>query len=212
MSSESKRWKRYVRDSHVRNFGGLDLCIFPVEDPLYDEAVFDGLGAALRLIYKVQPWRARMLPRHIKRILSVYPLRAEYVRAIDACVIGHKLVIEGPTERVAETIIHEFTHARIENCGIEYTKATRERIEYLCRKAALNFGRAAVSAPRLTRGQVPHVDPWWTEEHRVQDIVDQLRELRAPEWLITAALAIYRTKRRFLRRKRDASGASRSEV
>lgn len=201
MRRELKRWQRYVDRSLVRSVGGLELCVYPSGDPQRDETVFNGLTAALRFIHEVQPWRTHMLSRHLKRILSVYPLGAEYVSSIDACVIGYKALEEGRVEYVAEAIIHELTHARIEHCGIEYTEANRARIEHLCTKAELNFERAAASAPRLARGQVPALDPWWTEEHRVQRIVDQLRELGVPEWIVTAALTVYQAKRRILKRK-----------
>lgn len=141
-----------------------------------------------------------MLPRHIKRILSVYPRGAEYVPSIKACVIGYKFVEEGSIQQVAEAIIHEFTHARIETYGIEYTEATRARIEHLCLKSELNFARAATSAARLTRGQVPVSDPWWTEELRARRIQEQLRELGVPEWIISAAVFVYRAKSRLANR------------
>lgn len=199
MSRGSKRWQDYVRRARIREFGGIELCVYSFGDPERDEVVFHGLTLALRLISEVQPWRRHMLPRHIRRILSVYPLGAEYVHSIEACVIGYKSLEEGRIRHVAEAIIHELTHARIENCGIAYTNATRARIEQLCFKAELNFMQAVASAPRLTRGQLPALDPWWTEEHRVQGIVDQLRELGAPRFVISAALVVYRTKRRLFR-------------
>lgn len=198
MSRGHERWRSYVQRAQVRRFGGIDLCVYSLGDARRDEAIFEGLTAALRLIHAVQPWRAHMLPRHLERVLVVHPLGAEYVHSIRACAVGYRDVEEGSIPEVAESIVHELTHARIENCGIEYTEANRARIEHICTKAQFNFTRAAASAPRLTRGQMPALDPWWTEEHRVQRIVDQLRELRVPEWMVSAVLAVYRLRRRIM--------------
>lgn len=196
MNDLSKQWQEYVRTSHSRCYDGIEICVYPSMGRNREEAIFTGLAAALRLIHDVQPWRTPMLRRHLARILCVYPLGAEYVPSIEACVIGYQVVEKGRIEQVAEAIVHELTHARIEHCGIEYTDTTRARIEHLCRKAELNFTRAVMSAPRLTRGEVPPLEPWWTEQHRVQRILDQLRELGLPQWLLSVAAVLYRVKSR----------------
>lgn len=197
MSRGHKRWRRYVDGAVVRRVGGIELRVYPSGDARWVESIFEGLADALRLIHEVQPWRRHMLSRHLDCVLVVYPLGAEHVPSIRACVIGYRSVEEGRIQDVADSIIHELTHARIEDFGIEYIEANCARIEHICTKAQFNFARAAASAPRLTRGEMPALDPWWTEEHRVQRIVDQLRELGVPEWMVSAVLAAYRVRRRF---------------
>jgi hypothetical protein len=211
VSRASKRWEDFVRRAEVRHYGGIDLCIdSPFGDRERDELLFQNLEKAVCLVYEVQPWRSLMVPRHLQRILSVYPLGAEYVASIEACVVGYEWLEAGNIEEVAKSIIHELTHARIEHCGIPYTEDLRARIEYLCLKAELNFALAAEGAARLTRGQMPVIEPWWTEEHRVKRHVEQLRALGAPEWLISAALLVYRIRRWSRRGKKDSLDRSSS--
>lgn len=196
----SWEWDLWLRKSQLRMSGSIELRVYSLGSPAQDQVVFARLDEAIKLICRVQSWREQMLPRHIKRLMCVYPLGAEYVPAIDACAVGYHTVERGSAQSVAEAIIHELTHARLENCGFEYTVETQPRIEHLCVKSELNFRRAAASMPRLIRREVPVLDPWWTPERRVQHILQQLRELGSPEWLVSAAFALYRARRWFRNR------------
>jgi hypothetical protein len=84
----------------------------------------------------------------LKRIwvtLLFYGL-GQYKHSLKACILDERYVADSATtvERIATTIVHEATHARLERCGIEYKQELRTRIEAIC------FRRELAFAARLT--------------------------------------------------------------
>ncbi|MDH2357807.1 hypothetical protein QCM77_45455 [Bradyrhizobium sp. SSUT18] len=76
---------------------------------------------------------------------------AHYDPLLSACVIDERFVLPETTtlERIASTIVHEATHARLDRWGINYDdERARSRIEAICLRRELNFvGKFAHSEP-----------------------------------------------------------------
>lgn len=98
---------------------------------------------ALRLIKSHDTLNYSRVIRNLERIW-VYLLPgdlAHYDVSLKACVFDERYVLLETTtpERIASTIIHEATHARLEAWGIGYDENKRARIEAICLRRELNF-------------------------------------------------------------------------
>jgi hypothetical protein len=132
---------------------------------------------------------------------------AHYDRSLNACVLDERFVLHESTtlERIASTIIHEATHARLEGWGISYDEKERVRIEAICLRRELNF-----------LAKLPHSEPlqeeirstleWCAGSHdyfadasfQQRDEEGQfevLRYLGVPDWLVSFLMRIVRRRR-----------------
>jgi hypothetical protein len=64
-----------------------------------------------------------------------------YDGSAKACAFDERFVLLEKTtlERIASTIVHETTHARLEGWGVRYDEDKRPRIEAICLRRELNF-------------------------------------------------------------------------
>jgi hypothetical protein len=193
-------WTGFLRASRLRTFDGFELYVYPHHSRKTEDELFARLEQALTLVLQVQPWNKRRMARHIPKLLTVYPSGAEYVQSLRCCVIGYENLLRGSREEVAALIVHEATHGRIDNAGVEYTPECRERIERACVRAETNLLRTLHGQPRLRRrDDIEPLTPWWTERDRVLYLASQLRHLHVPEWVIRAAMLIRSIKNRWTR-------------
>jgi tetratricopeptide (TPR) repeat protein len=121
----------------------------------------DQIERAMRLIHERDARRAKWITARLDYIVNTR-LAAEggaYDRMQRACYINYPayrnaVVGDGEftfrsqqvlTIELARVIVHEATHARIDQKGIEYNERYRERIELFCRRQEVHFlKRAAV--------------------------------------------------------------------
>ena len=172
-----------------------------------------GLGRiedALRLIKDHHPLHYSRIIHNLDRIwMRLIPsAEAHYDRSLNACVLDERFVLLEATtlERVASTIVHEATHARLERWGISYeNEKKRPRVEAICLRRESNF---------LTK--LPHSEPlqeeiastleWCAGDHGYfsdesfqqredQGQIETLRYLGAPAWLISFLIRIIRRRR-----------------
>lgn len=155
---------------------------------------------ALLLIKQHSPLDYARIIRELERIwvtLSFYGL-GQYKHSLKACILDERCVADSATtiERIAATIVHGATHARLERYGIEYRQELRTRIEAIC------FRRELAFAARLPNGaeaqqEIAHSLEWYQanpgqfsdaqfrENHTVGGI-EALRYLGTPDWLARA--------------------------
>jgi len=92
---------------------------------------------------------------------------------------------------VASVIVHEATHAWLDDLGFEYGANFRQRIEAICYRASAAFARripdggdlAAVHERCAEMVLEQSRDEWSTATRRVQGLTE-LRNLGAPDWLV----------------------------
>ncbi|WP_342708834.1 hypothetical protein AAFG13_28030 [Bradyrhizobium sp. B124] len=155
---------------------------------------------ALSLIKQHSPLDYARITGVLERIwvhLTVHGL-GEYRHSLKACILDERYVADSATtvERIASTIVHEATHARLERYGIEYKQELRTRIEAIC------FRRELALAARLPNGaelqqEIAHSLEWYQanpgqfsdaqfRENHLSGGIEALRHLGTPDWLTRA--------------------------
>jgi hypothetical protein len=119
-----------------------------------------------------------------------------YDRSTKACVFDERFVLLGKTtlERIASTIVHEATHARLEGWGVGYDDEDRRpRIEAICLRRELNF-IAKLPHNEPLREEIERTLEWCVGDHDYfsdasfqqrnnEGWVETLRYLNVPDWL-----------------------------
>ena len=164
---------------------------------------------ALQLIKRHDALHYSRITRHLDRIwVHLIPdSGAHYQSSLNACIIDERHVLgESMTiERIASTIVHETTHARLDGWGIIYVEERRIRIEAICLRRELHF-LARLPDSESLREEIVRTLEWFTTNHdyysdaSFQEREDRgqfeiLRYLGAPEWLIRFLMRIVRRRR-----------------
>lgn len=158
---------------------------------------------ALRLIKDHDSLHYSRIISNLERIwVDLLPnARASYERSLNACKLDERFVLLETTslERIASSIVHEATHARLELWGIGYDdEKVRSRIEAICLRRELNFVGKLPQAEPL-REEIARTLEWCIGEHDYfsnlnswqrwkQGNVETLRHLGAPDWMISVVL------------------------
>lgn len=160
--------------------------------------------SALRLIMDCDPLNYSRVLKHLDRIwVRLIPsAQAHYERRLNACVIDQRYALSETmtVERIASTIVHEATHARLERWGIAYHEKMRPRIEAICLRRELKFSGKLPSGEAL-REEVAASLEWNASDHNLlsdlgfderhlKGSIETLRYLGAPEWLIGVVLKL----------------------
>jgi hypothetical protein len=155
---------------------------------------------ALSLIRQHSPLDYARIIRALERIwvqLTLHGL-GEYRHSLKACVLDERYVADPATtvERIASTIVHEATHARLERYGIEYKEERRTRIEAICFRRERAFAVRLPNSGELQQEIARYLE--WNEgnpdqfsdahfrERRTAGEMEALRYLRTPDWLVRA--------------------------
>ncbi|MGH6822017.1 MAG: hypothetical protein ACRECP_02940 [Methylocella sp.] len=160
---------------------------------------------ALRLIKQHDSLHYSHVIHNLERIwLHLVPNALKhYDRSLNACVLDERFVLLETTtlERIASTIVHEATHARLARWGISYgDEKTRPRIEAICLRRELNIIAKLPNCKPL-REQIARTLEWCDSNHNYfsdvsfqrrndQGYVEALRYLGTPDWLIRLVLNV----------------------
>lgn len=200
--------------SKSRVIDGLWIGSAQSDDP---ERALQRVEAALRLIEQSAPLHYRRIKTSLSRIsVQLVPLGAGcYLHSLNACLLDERVVARETTtvEWIASAIVHEATHARLENWGIRYDEAVRLRIERICVRRELDFARHLSGVDALQEEISQRLDwcrddsTFYTDqnmqEEMNQGIAETLRHLGTPEWAIALAFRARDLRygfRRFTRR------------
>ena len=169
---------------------------------------------ALRLIKQHDSLHYSRVVNNLDRIwVHLLPnAAAQYDRSLNACVFDERFVLLESTtpERLASTIVHEATHARLERWGVVYDEKKRPRIEAICLRRELNFVTGLPDSEPL-QDEIKSTLEWCAGEHdffsdenfqqrEEQGQFETLRYLGAPNWLINTLMRlIQRRRERWLR-------------
>jgi hypothetical protein len=144
-----------------------------------------------------------------------------YDRSTKACMFDERFVLFETTtlERIASTIVHEATHAKLEGWGVSYDDENmRSRIEAMCLRRELDF-IAKLPHSEPLREELERTLEWCVSDHDYfsnvsfqerdhRGTVETLRYLNVPEWLIrflpkgrAAVSGVRRLVRRLARRR-----------
>jgi hypothetical protein len=159
---------------------------------------------ALRLIKQHNPLHYSRVLHHLERVWVNVAIAATacYEQSIGACVLDERFVLSDTTtlERIASTIIHEATHARLEHWGIRYEEDMRSRIEAICFRRELAFAMRLPDGALLEQEIASYLEFYEAngdffsdanfEERRRLGGIEALRHLGAPAWLAPALLKV----------------------
>ena len=181
-----------------RTVYGIRICVASKDkDDVVRDYLASRVEAALDLIGRFDSVQFLHVCKYLNRILVMrhFP-RAEYFHLSRTCVLDEFYVadIDVPLALISATIIHEATHARLHQVGIGYPEEQRRRIERLCRRAEIAFGKKVPAGDEVVERAEKALqfleddDAWWTEESMNRSFFEgRLRlteELGAPQWVI----------------------------
>jgi hypothetical protein len=153
---------------------------------------------ALRLIKLYDALSYSRITRHLDRIwVNLIPSgQAHYDPSLNACVLDDRYVLQEAMSvaRIASTIVHEATHARLNNWGVAYLVDRRTRIEAICGRRELKF-LAKIPEGGPLREEVVSALDWLTkngdyysdtnfQERKEEGEIEALRYLKMPDWLV----------------------------
>jgi hypothetical protein len=141
--------------------GGFEVVNLTTEPP---EVALERLQSAIDLIGRIYPNRLARINRDVGRVLLLMVDAPVYWPFANGFAIGLEAATELPVDKLALTIVHEATHARLWRAGFRYTPDIRARIEHICVRAELDFARQLPRAQELTAGLREKLSlAWWTE-------------------------------------------------
>jgi hypothetical protein len=161
---------------------------------------------ALRLIKRHDPLNYSRIIHNLDRIwVHLIPsAAAHYERTLNACVLDERYVLEETMtlERIASTIVHEATHARLEGWGITYEEKSRYRIEAICLRRELNFLIKIPDGGPLREARARALEWCASDQDRLSDASfrkrqdlgsrETLRYLNMPNWLVNTLMWLVR--------------------
>jgi hypothetical protein len=160
---------------------------------------------ALRLIKRHDSLHYSRILHNLERVwVHLRPnALASYDVSVGACVLDERFVLLETTtlERIASTIVHEATHARLDRWGTSYNdEKERSRVEAICLRRELNFVTKLPHSEQL-QDELARTLEWVVGQHdyfsdlSFQQRDDQgnaeiLRHLGTPNWLIRSIFAV----------------------
>jgi hypothetical protein len=169
---------------------------------------FRRVEEALQLIKRHDQLNYLRVIRNLDRIwVHLIPsAQAHYDRTLNACVLDERYLLkeEMTLDRIASTIVHEATHARLEGWGIIYEEESRYRIEAIYLRRELNFLTKLPDSEHL-KEEIARALEWCAtdrdhlsdasfREREDQGQVETLRYLGAPNWFIRFAMWLIRRR------------------
>lgn len=178
-------WLLYKLNDHIM-IDGLHL--------LGTAGELDRVTNALSLIERYDPVRYSRICRDLKfiQIAVLFGALGQYSHRTKTCQLERRYVLaeETTVELIASVIVHEATHARLYRIGIAYDEDQRTRIENICFRREMAFGkRLPVGEEVISKAQrtldaaydFSDSAMWKRHEDGGQEA---LRYLGAPSWLI----------------------------
>ena len=148
MSSPLSRLRDWLeqRGGPGRLLRGVHVVVENTRPDIATEDVYARIDGALALIEQYQPATFRRLRRDFLHLVSRrYPCRGAYFPAERVCLVELTFTVNPAftLPEVAATILHEAMHARLDRMGVRGERVSRAREERFCRRAEIEFGRAA---------------------------------------------------------------------
>ena len=112
-------------------------------------------------------------------------LRGRYWSQHRAIVLASDFVRVRGNARIALTIIHEATHARLFRAGFGYDDTNRDRIERVCKSAEINLARRIPDSEQALANLEWEIEqPGATDNERAKHHVDELVANEYPAWFV----------------------------
>ena len=127
-----------------------------------------------------------------------------YLPQFNTCIVDADFVAAPDTTSadIAQGLVHEATHARLQRAGVAYREELRPRIERICRNAETRFlhrlpnANEALARLQQAIDREAHPDVWSDRQlwgRYRESRIEALRRIGCPDWII-------RLVRRFVER------------
>lgn len=153
------------------------------------QALRDKISRALDLLAAGYP-RCLARLRRASRGVLVMPLGTavgEFFSPLKLCCLDEKYVSKDSTlaDEIAATLVHEATHAHLYAIGIGYPGPMHLRIEKLCHRRELWFGKRLGSQGVCERAEnyLQQPDSFWSPEARKARWLNTLKEYEITGWV-----------------------------
>jgi len=151
---------------------------------------FDKFAMALALLREHSPRSLRAVQAHTPRVFGIgIAAMGQYLPLSDLCLVDDELLLGSALtpSRLACTLVHEATHARLNHAGIPYRSENKIRVERMCTRAEIQAAKTFADwsdlQVELERRMASAEDLWSTSQHQAA-VSTKLRELGFPEWAI----------------------------
>jgi hypothetical protein len=163
---------------------GFDLVVFSGER--YAVTFFVKIRAALDMIAMADPKRFSRIQQSLRRFALVESGGDFYDHDLRAYIVDLPSMVARSVEEVAMTIVHESTHARIRDFGINRLPTNEERIERACVRQEIAFAtRLPASTVLAERAEQKLQRAWWSQEMMIRRDVLMLRSIGVPSVIIS---------------------------
>ncbi len=126
-------------------------------------AAANTVEAALRLIAQVDPIRFARLRLDLKHVVLATHGGPEYTHVTRSCLLSASDVQRQSPERVAMTLVHEATHARLSRAGFARAWSLRCRLELRCVHEEIAFAmRIPGTESLIDQARNAMENPWFT--------------------------------------------------
>jgi len=157
--------------------------------------VLERVDEALQLLKKHDVHRYDRIRRDLSRIWVRLLTDGQgcFNAALRACELNTRFVLDNRTspKEIAATIVHEHTHARIDQCGVPYKRELRHRIEVACFRQEVAFSSrlpdGAGIRERAERWIAAPQELWSDvalEQQYVDGALSTLRHVGVPNWAL----------------------------
>jgi hypothetical protein len=164
-------------------------------------AVFSKIDQALNLISEFDPRRFLQIRRDVKKIWvsAAQPGIAKWMDELQMCVLDRDYFCRDnvSASRMALSIVHEATHARLNKLKVKYTEDIRDRVERICIKSEIAFAKRLPDGQKLVEmaeSKLKRPKSFYTNAQFQQRNLDALAELRKKTWLARILYPILKRK------------------
>ena len=151
----------------------------------------DRVAAALDFLQQYDPHRLAGLRRDADGIFVFLTAGAlaEWESGARLVVLDERHVLDPQTSaaRLASTLVHEATHARLDRLGFRYAAERRARIEGICFRREIAFARRLPEPGDLVptaERQLTREPEYWTDQAFRERTAAELERLGVPSWLV----------------------------
>jgi hypothetical protein len=164
------------------------------------------IEAALRLIHEHDPRRLRRIQGDIDGIYlwgDTGPA-GSFLSSIRLVTLRFTYVVSPSTSaaKIASTLVHEGTHARLHARGIDYAPERRARVEAICARSEIAFARRLLDPEDLieeAEWRLALDRSHWSYQARQQRNLQALAELGVPRWFVALFERFLRLRDRIMR-------------
>ena len=156
------------------------------DDDVDCDVFFQRIQHALDLIGRYDERRLERMKRDVKAIALGLPAFSYsfYAPSVAAVFLNAKLFPAASAENIAAVLVHEATHARLDQAGHRNHAESRERHERICIAEQLAFVRRLPNSEALANAILRLAEqPWWDEAVRRPHAEQALEDLGVPDWL-----------------------------